>query len=54
LQALSKTWPITEQMVKSKPAGPVEVSIVQSINEVIDMNPNASPFPLTGCLGSFY
>jgi hypothetical protein len=37
-QALSKIWPITEQLVKSKPAGPVEVSIVQSINEVIDMN----------------
>jgi len=37
-QALSKIWPITEQMVKSKPAGPVEASIVQSINEVIDMN----------------
>ncbi|HWP93646.1 MAG TPA: hypothetical protein VNN20_15755 [Thermodesulfobacteriota bacterium] len=38
LQALSKIWPLTEEMVKSKPAGPVEVSIVQSINEVIDMN----------------
>lgn len=38
LQALSKIWPTTEQMVKSKPAGPVEVSIVQSINEVIDMH----------------
>ena len=38
LQAQSKIWPLTEQMVKSKPAGPVEVSIVQSINEVIDMH----------------
>jgi hypothetical protein len=38
LEAQSKMWPLTEQMVKSKPAGPVEVSIVQSINEVIDMN----------------
>ena len=38
LQAQSKIWPTTERMVKAKPAGPVEVSIVQSINEVIDMN----------------
>ena len=38
LQAQSKIWPITERMVKARPAGPVEVSIVQSINEVIDMH----------------
>ena len=37
LQAQSKIWPATERMVKAKPAGPVEVSIVQSINEVLDM-----------------
>jgi hypothetical protein len=38
LQAQSKIWPTTERMVKSKPAGPVEVSIVQSISQVIDMH----------------
>ncbi|MGH7802142.1 MAG: hypothetical protein ACREOW_16200 [Thermodesulfobacteriota bacterium] len=38
LQAQSKIWPTTERMVKAKPAGPVEVSIVQSINEVLDMH----------------
>ena len=39
LQTLSKIWPITEQLVNAKPnPGPVEASIVQSINEVIDMN----------------
>ena len=38
LQIQSKIWPATERMVKAMPAGPVEVSIVQSINQVLDIH----------------
>jgi hypothetical protein len=36
LQLQAKLWPATAQMVKGKPAGPLEVSIVLAINAVLD------------------
>ena len=36
LQVQAKLWPATAQMVKGKPAGPIEASIVLAINNVLD------------------
>jgi hypothetical protein len=36
LQVQAKLWPATARMVKGKPAGPIEASIVQAINQVLD------------------
>jgi hypothetical protein len=38
LQAQSLIWPTTKRMVKAQVAGPIEATIVQSINEVLDMH----------------
>jgi hypothetical protein len=36
IQVQAKLWPATARMVKGKPAGPIEASIVQAINAVLD------------------
>ena len=38
LEAQAKLWPITERIVKSRQPGPIEVSLVAAINEVLDMH----------------
>ena len=36
-KAQSRLWPATDRMVKAMAAGPLEVSIVQSVNKVLDV-----------------
>lgn len=38
LDVQSLLWPSVERMVEAKSAGPVEVSILQSVNDVLDMH----------------
>lgn len=38
LEAQAKLWPITERIVKSRPPGPIEASLVAAINQVLDMH----------------
>jgi hypothetical protein len=38
LEAQAKLWPITERIVKSKPPGPIEASLIAAINQVLDMH----------------
>ncbi len=38
VQAQAKLWPATEGIIQSKPPGPLEVSVVAAMNEVLDLH----------------